>query len=301
MKAAVVGSLNMDLVVGVTDLPKEGETLFGHELSEVPGGKGANQAAAIGKLGIPVSMIGKVGQDTNGSCLIKSLRSAGVDTASVMHSLRPTGTALITVDQAGRNHIVVIAGANANLTPDDIERQLNVIELADVVVLQLEVPLETVAHTLELAKSLGKTTILNPAPARKLNAEILRHVDFLIPNEHELQAITGIQQLDETGIREAAKSFAEQGVGNLIVTLGDKGCVHSDGNSVTFYEAYRVKAADTTAAGDSFIGGFVAGYSEGDVGQAIRFAMKTAAITVTRHGAQSSLPTRDEVLSFANS
>lgn len=301
MKAAVVGSLNMDLVVRVAALPQEGETLFGRDLAEVPGGKGANQAAAIGKLGISVSMIGKAGEEANGSRLRESLRSAGVDTSSVMASQSPTGIALITVDLAGRNHIVVVPGANADLTPADIARQRKIIEQSDIVVLQLEIPVETVAYTLELAKSLGKTTILNPAPARKLGSEILRFVDFLIPNEHELQAITGTQRLDEAAIREAAAEFAKQGARNLIVTLGDQGCCHSDGNSVTFHEAYRVKAVDTTAAGDSFIGGFVAGYSKtGDVSQAIRFAMKTAAITVTRHGAQSSLPTREEVSAFSN-
>lgn len=291
----------MDLVVNVKELPREGETLFGYGLAEAPGGKGANQAAAIGKLGIPAAMIGKVGADANGAKLIESLRSAGADVSSVMTSDSPTGMALITVDQAARNHIVVVPGANGDLTPADIERQREVIERSDVVVLQLEVPIDTVSYALELAKSLGKTTILNPAPSRELSADLLSRVDYLIPNEHELQAIAGIRRLDEAAIREAALRFAMQGARNLIVTLGDRGCCHSDGHSVVFHEAYPVKATDTTAAGDSFIGGFAAGLLETrDVGDAIRFAMKTAAITVTRHGAQSSLPSREEVLAFSN-
>ncbi len=292
----------MDLVVNVEKLPKEGETLLGSGLSEVPGGKGANQAAAIGKLGIPVSMIGKVGTDASGSVLIEALRSAGVDVSSVMVSQSPTGMALITVDQAASNHIVVIPGANGDLTPSDIERQRAVIEQSDIVVLQLEIPVETVAYTLKMAKSLGKKTVLNPAPARELDSAILSYVDCLIPNEHELRAIAGVGRLDEAAIREAGRLFMDRGVRHLIVTLGDKGCCHTDGDFVRFHEAFRVEAADTTAAGDSFVGGFAAGYSEWrDVDRAIRFAMQTAAIAVTRHGAQSSLPTRDEVLAFGKS
>ncbi|MFC3772476.1 ribokinase [Paenibacillus sp. GCM10012303] len=295
--AVVIGSLNMDIAVTVERLPAEGETLQGGGLVEAPGGKGANQAAAIGKLQTPVRMIGKVGADRNGAALLQSLEGSGVDTDAVLTSSgQPTGVALVTVDRAGRNHIVVVPGANGELTKEDIDSRADIIEQCDMVVLQLEVPLETVAYALRLAKALGKTTVLNPAPARKMDDELLRHVDFLIPNEHELQTIAELDQIDEHSAGGAARRFAEKGVGALIVTMGEKGCYYADRSTIRSYPACKVNAIDTTAAGDSFIGGFVAGYlASGNADTAIRQAQLAAAITVTRHGAQSSLPTRQEV------
>lgn len=295
--AVVIGSLNMDIAVTVDRLPAEGETLQGGGLVEAPGGKGANQAAAIGKLQTPVRMIGKVGADRNGAVLLQSLEASGVDTDAVHTSSgQPTGVALVTVDRAGRNHIVVVPGANGELTKDDIDSRADIIKQCDMVVLQLEVPMETVAYALRQAKALGKTTVLNPAPARKLDDELLRHVDFLIPNEHELQTIAGLDQVDEHSVGGAARRFAEKGVDALIVTMGEKGCYYADSSTVKAYPARKVNAVDTTAAGDSFIGGFVTGYlASGNADTAIRLAQLAAAITVTRHGAQSSLPTRQEV------
>lgn len=289
----------MDIVVNAERLPEEGETLLGSGMSEVPGGKGANQAAAIGKLGMSVSMIGKVGADANGARLIASLQQAGVDTESIMTSDSATGLALITVDGAGRNHIIVVPGANGDLTTGDIDLQRHTIENCEIVVLQLEIPLETALYTLRLAKELGKTTVLNPAPAQLLSEDLLQFVDFLIPNEHELRAITGEARLNEAGLLDAAAVLVNKGTKAVIVTLGDKGCCYSDGREIEFYSAFKVNALDTTAAGDSFIGGFAAGYAEvQDVSQAVSQAIKAAAITVTRRGAQSSLPTRDEVTDF---
>jgi ribokinase len=294
---AVVGSLNMDIVVTVDKLPSEGETLHGRGMSEVPGGKGANQAAAIGKLQTLVCMIGKVGADGNGSVLLRSLEGAGVDTSAVMvTSGAPTGIAVVTVDAAGHNHIIVVPGANGELSKDDIDSQRHAIEQCEIVVLQLEVPLETVAYTLRLAKELGKTTVLNPAPARKLDEDVLRYVDILIPNEHELQVIAELDRIDEQSLTQSARHFMDKGVGAIIVTLGAEGCYYADRDRMAAYPARKVKAVDTTAAGDSFIGGFVAGYlASRDADAAIRQAQIAAAITVTRHGAQSSLPTRQEV------
>ncbi|MBD2864752.1 ribokinase [Paenibacillus oceani] len=295
--AVVIGSLNMDIAVTVERLPAEGETLQGVGLVEAPGGKGANQAAAIGKLQTPVRMIGKVGADRNGAALLQSLEASGVDTDAVLTSSgQPTGVALVTVDRAGRNHIVVVPGANGELTKDDIDSRADIIEQCDMIVLQLEVPLETVAYALRKAKALGKTTVLNPAPARKLDDELLQFVDFLIPNEHELQTIAELDQIDEQSIERAARLFGEKGVGALIVTMGERGCCYADRSKIKAYPARKVNAVDTTAAGDSFIGGFVAGYlASRDADTAIRQAQIAAAITVTRHGAQSSLPTRQEV------
>lgn len=292
----VVGSLNMDLVVNVERLPHEGQTLLAEAMSEIPGGKGANQAAAIGKLGAPVAMIGKVGDDPHGLRLLDSLRESGVDTGAVASSSSPTGLAVITVDADGRNHIVVVPGANKELAPDDIERFRRTIEQCEIVVLQLEIPLETVKHTLRLAKALGKTTVLNPAPAQRLDDEMLRTVDILIPNEHELQELAGIRSLEQDAIRQASEHFLNKGVKALIVTLGEEGCCCADRSGIRHYPAYRVEAVDTTAAGDSFIGGFVTGYlAHKDPDPAIRLALKAAALTVTKRGAQSSLPSYEEV------
>lgn len=299
MSIAVVGSLNMDLVVKVEYLPGEGETVPAFGRSEAPGGKGANQAAAAARLGAAVSMIGKVGRDPHGDRLLAELAAAGADVSAVMTSPSPTGTALITVDRFGRNQIVVVSGANGDLSPADIWCQRDVIGGAELVLLQMEVPADTVAYTLALAKNMGKTTILKPAPASELGEDILRRVDFLIPNERELRIVAGIGRLDGASIKAAAAAFAKRGVRHLIVTLGDKGCCHSDGELLEYYDAYAVQAVDMTAAGDSFIGGFAAGYAETrDIAAAIRYGMRAAAITVTRPGAMSALPTRDEVLAF---
>lgn len=298
-KVVVVGSLNMDLVVQVDKLPREGETLLAHGASEVPGGKGANQAAAIGKLGTSVAMIGKVGSDSYELPLLESLRQAGVNTGHILKSGGRTGLALITVDPSGHNQIVVIPGANNELTAADIEGLKHIVEQCEIVVLQLEIPMETVEYTLRLSKSMGKTTVLNPAPARVLSDEILQLVDYLIPNEHELESMSGVKLTDASSIYEAAKSFLEKGVSAVVVTLGDKGCCYVDQGRFKMYPACKVEAKDTTAAGDSFIGGFVAGYlAKRDVEAALEQAVKASALTVMKHGAQDSLPTLAEVERF---
>ena len=302
IKAVVIGSLNMDLTVSVERLPGEGETLLAGSSSELPGGKGGNQAAAIGKLGVATAMIGKVGDDAYGKRLTDSLQQSGVDTSGVMLSAEPTGMAMITIDREGRNHIVVIPGANYDLTCEDIDNQRHLIEQAELVVLQLEIPYETAVYALELAKRLGKRTILNPAPARTLDPEVLANVDLLIPNEHELHTITGIAPVNEQQLLEGAAQLAEQGTHAMVVTLGAAGCAFIQDGSLRMFDAARVHAIDTTAAGDSFIGGYVAEYLETrDEEQAIRYAMMAAAVTVTRHGAQQSLPTRAEVRAFHES
>ena len=299
IRAVVIGSLNMDLTVRVDQLPGEGETLMASSSTELPGGKGGNQAAAIGKLGVPTAMIAKVGNDAYGERLKGSLQSCGVDTSGVLVSEHPTGMAMITIDREGRNHIVVIPGANGDLTCEDIDSQRHLIEQAEVVVLQLEIPYETAVYALALAKRLGKRTVLNPAPARALSPEVLANVDMLIPNEHELQTITDIAPVNEERLLEAAGKLAQQGTEAMIVTLGSAGCGLVRNGRLQMFEAVRVAAADTTAAGDSFIGGYVAELLEsGDDEQAIRYAIEAAAVTVTRYGAQQSLPTRAEVEAF---
>lgn len=296
----VIGSLNMDLVTNASRMPKVGETIMGKSFKQVPGGKGANQADAIAKLGSAVKMVGCVGEDELGNMLVQSLQKDGVDVSDVVRVKGiSTGIASITVDNDGNNCIIVVAGANDMLDVERIQEAIDAIKEASVVVAQLEVPIETVKYALRAAKQLGKTTILNPAPASELDDEMLASIDILIPNETELEAISGIKVTNDEDIFSAAQLLINKGVRELIVTLGEKGCIHVTGQGSNSYKAHKVKAVDTTAAGDSFIGALAAAISEGKVlKDAIAFATAVGALTVTKEGAQSSLPLRAEVKEF---
>lgn len=297
-KVVVVGSINMDLVTVCQRAAAAGETLFGKEFLQIPGGKGANQAVAIGKLGSQVTMLGKVGNDSFGIDLIESMKKNNVVTSRIEKCELATGTANIIVEENGQNRILVVPGANSLVDVDYIERNLDVIKEADIIVTQLEIPVETVEYLLKKAKEFGKTTLLNPAPARELSEEIIKNSDFIIPNESELKVITGIETETEEGIKKASKKLLDLGVKNLIVTLGSKGSLYLNHNTCELHTAYKVDAVDTTAAGDSFIGGFVRTLKDGDIGKAIEFATKVSAIAVTRQGAQSSIPSLEEVENF---
>lgn len=297
-KVVVVGSINMDLVTRCERAPKGGETLFGEEFFQVPGGKGANQAVAIGKLGTEVTMLGKVGKDSFGKDLINSMKESGVDTRYIEEGEKSTGIAKIIVEENGQNRILVVAGANSEVDKAYIDRHLDAIKECDIVVAQLEIPVETVAYALAKAKEFGKMTILNPAPARELDDEIIKNSDLIIPNESELALITGMPTETEEEIKKAGEKLLDMGVSNLIVTLGSKGSLHLNREVCEFHSAYKVKAIDTTAAGDSFIGGLVRELKDNNVGEAIEFATKVSAIAVTRKGAQISIPTIEEVENF---
>lgn len=291
----VIGSLNIDLVTRVPHLPQPGETIASRKFQKNPGGKGANQAVAAAKLGANVTMIGKVGTDEHGELLINSLRSAGVSTAGIRRE-GTTGMAFISVSDEGENHIVLVAGANSAVRRSDISAMRGLIEESDMIVMQLEIPLEVVKHALELAVGLGKNVILNPAPARDLPAEMLRHVYVLIPNETELQILSGMPTSTEQEIVDAARHLNSLGTQRVIVTMGDRGSFLISETLHTHIPAYPVRAVDTTAAGDAYVAAFAVGKTQGmsDV-EAAKFASKVAAITVTREGAQPSLPTRDDV------
>lgn len=291
----VIGSLNIDLVTRVPHLPQPGETIASRKFQKNPGGKGANQAVAAAKLGANVTMIGKVGTDEHGELLINSLRSAGVSTAGIRRE-GTTGMAFISVSDEGENHIVLVAGANSAVRRSDISAMRGLIEESDMIVMQLEIPLEVVKHALELAVGLGKNVILNPAPARDLPAEMLRHVYVLIPNETELQILSGMPTSTEQEIVDAARHLNSLGTQRVIVTMGDRGSYLISETLHTHIPAYPVRAVDTTAAGDAYVAAFAVGKTQGmsDV-EAAKFASKVAAITVTREGAQPSLPTRDDV------
>lgn len=295
----VVGSLNMDLVARAPRLPQPGETLAGHAFAQVAGGKGGNQAVAAARLGAQVSMLGCVGTDANGAQLRAGLEAEGIDcTALETSATAPTGVALIIVDDGSQNAIVIIAGSNGEVTPATIARHEAALAAAQVVICQLETPPAAVHAALAAARRLGKTVILNPAPATgPLPADWLPLIDYLIPNELEAATLTGLPVSSPDEAIAAADALRRGGTRNVIVTLGAQGVVAALGVAAPqHFDAPRVKAVDTTAAGDTFIGGLAAQLARGaDVADAIRFAQRAASISVTRAGAQPSIPTLAEV------
>ena len=294
-RALVIGSLNMDTTVKVEELPKLGETIFGDDFYESCGGKGANQAVAISKLGMETEMIGMVGKDSQGEKLIQNLNKYGIKSENIIKSNDLTGRAIITVDKKGDNNIIVIPGSNFKITKEYIQEKQDVIASSDVVILQNEIPFETVEFSLLKAKELGKITIFNPAPARQLSEKIFKNTDYLILNETEMEEIFGIGINDKVYIGTIFHKKKECGIRNIILTLGDNGSVlFSEDDNIKKYDAYEVKAVDTTAAGDSFIGAFTMKICEtGDADKAIKYATAVSAIVVTRQGAQDSIPARE--------
>jgi len=298
-KIVVIGSINLDLVVEVDEIPKLGETVMGNSLSQIPGGKGANQAVAMAKLGCDVDFLGKVGNDNFADLVLESMKKAGVNTRNIKRENTSTGIAVINVDKKANNNIIVIAGANGEVDETYLLEHEEIIKNADAVVFQLEIPIDTVKFGLKLAKSHNKLTVLNPAPAYELDDEIIENVDIIIPNEHELSRLAHMEIKDEIDLTKASKSLIERNVKKIIVTLGEKGALYVDKNTTKLYPAYKVNAVDSTAAGDAFIGGFVGNYIQTkDIDKAIDMGQKTAAISIQRFGAQTSLPTLEEVLNF---
>ena len=283
-KILIIGSINKDLVVTAPRFPKEGETILGSNFYTGNGGKGANQACAIGKLGGDVSMLGAVGDDSFGKDLCNALISNNVNTDNlIIKNNVSTGIAVITVTDYGANNIVVAQGANALITKDDIKEEL--ISLYDIIVMQLEIPLEIAEYAAYIAKKLGKIVVLNPSPAVKLSRNFLSYVDILIPNETEIDIIGGIDYAFECGVK------------NIILTLGANGCDFINKEGRKHFDAYKVDVIDTTAAGDSFLGGIVRMIADNkSIEEAIIFATKVSNITVTRKGAIDSIPTYDEVI-----
>ncbi len=293
----VVGSSNTDMVIKAAHLPRPGETILGGTFFMNPGGKGANQAVAIARLGGSVTFICKTGSDIFGHQSQQLFEEEGINTSYVFSdSGNPSGVALITVDEKAENCIVVASGANANLLPSDLAKAEEAIEQADLILMQLEVPMETVCFVADIAWQKGKKVILNPAPAHPLPADLLRHLYLITPNETEAEMITGVKITDESSAGEAARLLSEMGVQHVIITLGSKGAlIYSDGKA-EMVPALKVEAVDTTAAGDVFNGALTVALSEGrSLKEAARFACKASAISVTRVGAQSSAPYRNEV------
>jgi len=296
----VVGSLNQDLTAFAPRLPLPGETLIGTRWAMANGGKGGNQAVAAARLGARVAMIGRVGRDAYGAALREALIAEGIECGAVgTDPLHPTGIALITVDSRSQNTIVVIAGSNAELSAADIDAQRDLFAAATIVLFQLETPPAPVRRGIELAAELGKFVILNPAPAPEsavLTEEMLVCVDLLVPNETEAAQLTHLPVTSVTEAILAARQLHTRGCRNVIVTLGALGVVHVGKAGARHYAARETQAIDTTAAGDTFIGGLAASLARGDdLTQAICFGQSAAALSVSRPGSQCSIPTLVEV------
>ncbi|WP_456021955.1 ribokinase [Pseudomonas protegens] len=296
----VIGSLNMDLVTRAPRLPAGGETLIGHSFATVSGGKGANQAVAAARLGAQVAMVGCVGNDDYGVQLRDALLAEQIDCQAVSTVEDSSGVALIVVDDNSQNAIVIVAGANGAMTPAVIDQFDAVLKGADVIICQLEIPDATVGHALKRARALGKIVILNPAPAsRPLPADWFAAIDYLIPNESEASALSGLPVDSLATAEVAASQLIAMGAGKVIITLGAQGSLFANGKGFEHFPAPKVKAVDTTAAGDTFVGGFAAALANGkSEAEAIRYGQIAAALSVTRAGAQPSIPTRSDVQAF---
>jgi ribokinase len=301
-KIVVVGSSNMDLVVKSPRIPAKGETILGDDFIMTPGGKGANQAVAAAKLGAEVYFVAKLGDDIFGRQSLSNFQKVGIHTEYVEQTNEaPSGVALITVDDAGDNVIVVAPGANQKLSPDDVKKAQSTIASSGAVAAQLEVPLETVEFAARLANDSGVPFILDPAPAQKLSDEFLRMVDVLTPNETEAGILTGIKVTDEESALAAAKDLLRRGVKAVILTMGAQGYLLMTKDAAEFVSSVKVDAIDATAAGDAFTGSLGVGLAQGKtLKDAALFANHVAALSVTKMGAQSSMPDAKQVENFIN-
>jgi len=290
----------MDLVVKSHRIPAKGETILGGEFIMTPGGKGANQAVAAAKLGTEVYFVAKLGEDIFGRQSLSNFQKVGINTDYVGQTKEtPSGVALIAVDDAGDNVIVVAPGANLKLTPDDVKKAQSTIASSGAVAAQLEVPLETVEFAARLANDAGVPFILDPAPAQKLSDDLLRMVDVLTPNETEAEILTGIKVTDENTAMNATKDLLERGVKAVILTMGSKGYILATKDGAEFVPSIKVDVVDTTAAGDAFTGALGVGLARGKtLKDAALFANYVAALSVTKMGAQSSMPDAGQVEDF---
>ncbi|MBL7856766.1 MAG: ribokinase [Cyclobacteriaceae bacterium] len=293
----VIGSSNTDMVIQAMRIPVPGETILGGNFFMNPGGKGANQAVAAARLGGKVTFICKTGNDLFGAKAIELFRSEGIDTRFIVEDKdHPSGVALITVNQDGENSIVVASGANGWLKPDDIKQAEAIIRSARYILVQLEIPLDTVAYIADLATHYNVKLILNPAPACAVSNELLRRVSIITPNESEAELLTGVTIHSTPSAEEAARSLQAKGIETVIITRGEAGALLLHKNIITHVPAVKVKAVDTTSAGDVFNGALMVALSEGKaMEEAVSFACTASAIAVTRLGAQSSAPYRNEL------
>lgn len=306
----VIGSLNADLVVRAPRFPGPGETISGGDLLTIPGGKGANQAVAAARQGARVAMVGRVGRDNFAPFLVENLNANHVNTSHVSEDSVASGTAIIIVDENGQNSIVISPGANGKVNMKDVDAAPD----ASILLLQFEIPMETVLHAAKRYKSNGATVILNPAPARQIPADLLAHVDILVPNESELALLSNTPVTDIKSAENAAQEILKLGVKIVIVTMGSRGALIVTADRAVQVNAFQVDVVDTTAAGDAFIAGFTSKLLETTLESsgsplkteqqavrlqsAVRYGCACGALATTKFGAQPSLPTKDEVEKF---
>lgn len=300
-RVVIVGSLNQDLVVGLERMPASGETVFGDSMERHAGGKGLNQAVAAARVGAPVSMVGAVSADSAGDFLLRVVQEEGIDDAQIARIDGLAGTAVIEVERGGANRIVVIPGANATVNADQVRASLEAIPDIAAVLTQGEVPADAVMAAMEVGRARGARTIMNPSPVQDYPDELYRLVDIAIPNEHEIEMITGHQTGTAADATRAARLLAERGVGTVIVTRGAAGSVWSTLTKSGSAGSFAIRAVDTVAAGDAFCGVVAASLSEGkSLTEALRWGSAAGALAATRAGAVPSLPTRDEVEELVN-
>ena len=297
-KILVIGSSNTDMVIKTNNFPAPGETILGGRFLMNAGGKGANQAVAAARLGGMVTFIGKIGDDIFGKQAVQQLEDEGINVnfVAVDHE-NPSGVAMITVDHKGENSIVVAPGSNGTLSSGDFNKALSELQDAEFVLMQLEIPIPTVEYIAQIAAQKQKKVILNPAPAAELSDELLQNLYIITPNETEAELLTQIKVTDEQSALKAAEALHKKGVEIVIITMGAAGAFLLINGESEIIHASKVKAVDTTAAGDTFNGALAVGLSEGKtIQESIAFANKAAAISVTRIGAQSSVPYRNEII-----
>jgi ribokinase len=299
-KVTIVGSFNMDLSVRTPRMPVPGETLLGGPFTTGPGGKGANQAVAAARLGADVSMLVKLGQDVFGNQAAENLIREGINPETILRTDQThTGVAFIIVDNTGENLIVVAGGANNQITPEDVERARTTLTSADILLTQLEIPMETVAYAVKIAHDAGVKVVLNPAPGQPLSPDLLQRIDILTPNETEAQTITGLPVTNVAEAEEAGRHLLRSGVKAAVITLGSKGSLVVTAEGSTLVPGRSVKVVDTTGAGDAFSGALVVALGEGKgLVEAAAFANAAAALQVTKPGTSPAMPYRDEVLAF---
>lgn len=296
-KIIVIGSSNVDMVVRTSHLPAPGETILGGEFFMNQGGKGANQAVAIKRLGSNLIFMAKLGNDVLGRQSVGYFKKEGIDTRYIaLDEDSASGVALISVDDHAENSIVVASGANMLLNEQDVDKMLEEMCEGDILLMQLEIPLQTVEYAARKAFGKGVKVVLNPAPARSLPKELFRHLYMVTPNRIEAEMLTGIKIANDADVEKVAEEICAMGVKNVIITLGSKGCLIREEGVSYRIDAFKVAPVDTTAAGDTFNGALCVGLSEGmDLKQAAVMASKASSIAVTRMGAQSSIPYREEL------
>ncbi|MDM8334545.1 ribokinase [Limosilactobacillus panis] len=298
-KVTVVGSLNVDTTMKIKRMPLPGETISTLGKSSAAGGKGANQAVSAARSGAQTFFVGEVGKDSGGEMMLNDLRENGIDVSGIRENAQVgTGSAAILLDEHGQNSILVYGGANQQLSVDDVNAAKNQIMEADFVVAQFETPQAATLRAFELAKENGVTTILNPAPAQKIDPAVLKLTDLIIPNETESQALTGIIITDETSMLMSAAKFAQMGVRNLIITVGAKGAFYCTQDGYNFIPAFKVNAVDTTAAGDTFIGALASQLKPdmSNIEKALVYAQRASSLAVQKMGALPSIPTKQQVI-----